>query len=73
MAMTAAASPQLMARMAGLLYLGTIVTGLLAHFGRSGVIVRGDSAATAANILAPSSPGAFRLRPKWLALLAMWA
>ena len=44
---------QAMARTAGLLYLGTIVGGLFAEvFARSSLIVRGDAAATAVNIMA---------------------
>jgi hypothetical protein len=45
-------SPRLKARMAGLLYLGCIVGGLSAVSIRSSLIVKGDAAATAANILA---------------------
>jgi hypothetical protein len=53
-------SPQAHARVAGVLYMVIIVLGLSAElFVRSGLIVWGDAAATAANISA--SPGAFRL------------
>ncbi len=48
------------ARMAGLLYVVIIVAGIFAEFVvRSGLIVSGDAAATAENIMA--SPGLFRL------------
>ncbi|MBA3811418.1 MAG: DUF4386 domain-containing protein [Caulobacteraceae bacterium] len=47
------ASPRLEAGLAGLFYLGTMVAGLFAEgFARSTLIVSGDAAATAANILA---------------------
>lgn len=49
----AEASPRLKARMAGALYLLTIVAGVFAElFVRGAVVVRDDPAATAANILA---------------------
>ena len=49
----AEASPRLKARIAGLLYLIVIAGGIFAElFVRSALIVRGDAAATAANILA---------------------
>ncbi len=44
-------SPRLRARIAGLLYLGTMVTGIFDLVARSGLIVRGDAAATAAHIM----------------------
>lgn len=54
------ASPQVYARIAGLLYLIVIIAGLTAQMGISGrIIVEGDAAATAANIL--SQKGLFRL------------
>jgi len=54
------ASPQRLARLAGVLYLIIIVFGLSGElFIRSGIIVTGDAAATAANIAA--SEGLFRL------------
>lgn len=54
------ASPQRLARLAGVLYLVIIVFGLSGElFIRSGIIVAGDAAATAANIAA--SEGLFRL------------
>lgn len=46
------ASPHLKARIAGLLYLGTIVGGLSGLSIRSAMLVKDDAAATAANILA---------------------
>jgi len=49
---TADASPRLRARIAGLMYVGTIVAGVFGLSVRSGVIVRNDAAATAANMLA---------------------
>lgn len=49
---TAEASPMVLARVAGLLYLVIIVLGISSEaFIRSGLIVPGDAAATAANIL----------------------
>ena len=45
-------SPRLRARIAGVLYLGTIVGGLTGLSIRSAMIVHGDAAATTANILA---------------------
>jgi Domain of unknown function (DUF4386) len=54
------ASPQLAARLAGLAYLLTILTGLFAELVvRGNVIVSGDAAATARNVLA--SEGFYRL------------
>ncbi len=44
-------STPLKARIAGLLYLLTIVTGILAQFLGNGLVVSGDPTATAANIL----------------------
>ncbi len=52
-------SPRLTARIAGLLYLITIVGGMIALAVGSGMIVRGDAAATAAKVLA--SEPLFRL------------
>ncbi|MDB5423475.1 MAG: hypothetical protein JWQ29_891 [Phenylobacterium sp.] len=49
---TAATRPRRMARIAGAFYLVTIVGGTLAFSLRSGMIVRGDAAATTANIMA---------------------
>jgi hypothetical protein len=46
------ASPRLKARIAGLFYLGSIVAGLSGLSLRSAMLVKGDAAATAANILA---------------------
>lgn len=51
----AGSSPRLKARVAGLLWLVVIVTGLAAFMLRSPLIVRGDAAATATNILANES------------------
>jgi hypothetical protein len=45
------ASPRLQARIAGLFYLVTIVAGVFAMMARASIIVKGDAAATAANIL----------------------
>ncbi len=50
-----AESPGLTARLAGLFYLLTFVTGGLAIFARHGLVVDGDAAATASNILAHES------------------
>ncbi len=55
----AGASPRLKARIAGLLYLLTFLTGGIALFAGRGLIVPEDAAATAANILALES--SFRL------------
>jgi len=56
----AATSPQKYARIAGLLYVVVIVTGAFAHFSvRSKLIMPGDSASTAANIM--TSEWLFRL------------
>lgn len=46
------ASPRLMARIAGVFYLLMMLAGGLALFARRGLVVSGDAAATAANILA---------------------
>src|SRR5258706_15764369 len=48
----AARSPGFTARMAGLAYLLMTLAGVLAGFARRGLIVAGDAAATATNILA---------------------
>ena len=48
----AEASPRLKARIAGGLWLMVIVAGMTAFLIRSPMMVRGDAAATAANILA---------------------
>jgi hypothetical protein len=48
-------SPRFRARMAGVFYLLTFVTGGLAIFARHGLVVDGDAAATATNILAHES------------------
>jgi hypothetical protein len=48
-------SPSFRARMAGLFYLLMAVSGGLAVFARRGLIVGGDAATTAANILAHES------------------
>ncbi|MGI9170336.1 MAG: DUF4386 domain-containing protein [Caulobacteraceae bacterium] len=48
-------SPRLKARIAGFLYLITIVAGFFAFSTRSGLIVSGEAAATARNILASES------------------
>jgi hypothetical protein len=53
------ASPRLKARIAGILYLITTVTGVFALNVRNGVMVRGDAAATAAKLL--ESQRQFRL------------
>lgn len=52
------APPRFKGRMAGLFYLLTILTGGLAAFAREPLVVSGDAAATAANIL--THGGAFR-------------
>jgi len=52
---TAEASPRFMSRMAGLFYLLVAVCGALAVFARSGLIVKGDAATTAVNIVAHES------------------
>jgi len=52
-------SPRKTARMAGLFYLIFILTTVLATYIRSGIIVSGDAAATANNIV--SSQGLFRV------------
>jgi hypothetical protein len=48
-------SPGFKARIAGVFYLLTFVTGGLAVFARGGLVVNGDAAATATNILAHES------------------
>lgn len=50
-----AASPRPMARIAGIFYLGTIVAGIFSELTRETVIVSGNAAATAQNILASES------------------
>ena len=45
-------SPRKAARIAGLLYLILIVTGIIGHLGRQSLIVTGDAAITANNIIA---------------------
>ncbi|HQY93997.1 DUF4386 domain-containing protein [Caldilinea sp.] len=53
---TTAVSPQRYARVAGILYLTIIATGIFAHFFvRASLIAPGDAATTAGNILAPES------------------
>jgi len=52
-------NPRLKARIAGLFYVVTISMGVLGLALRSGLMVRGDAAATAANIMA--STGLYRL------------
>src|SRR6266536_919526 len=51
----AATSPRFTARLAGVFYLLTFVTGGLAISARHGLVVDGDPAATATNILAHES------------------
>lgn len=53
------ASPNPTARIAGVLYLAVVATGMFALFARPALLVRGDAVATAANILA--SEGLYRL------------
>lgn len=60
-------SPRLEARIAGGLYLIVIIAGSFALYARSGLIVRGDAAATAAKLVA--SEPLFRL--SIVALLAI--
>ena len=52
---TGKSSPRVTSRMAGLFYLLVAVCGGLAVFARRGLIVKGDAATTAANILAHQS------------------
>ncbi len=52
---TGESSPRVTGRMAGLFYLLVAVWGGLAMFARRGLIVKGDAAATAVNILAHQS------------------
>lgn len=52
---TVESAPRAMARMAGVFYLLVAVWGGLALFARSGIIVKGDAATTAANILVHQS------------------
>jgi len=59
------------ARFAGLLYLITIVAGVFAEaFARGGVIVRGDAAATAANVAAHETLFRFGLAADLIMLVA---
>ena len=55
MELIAETSPRFKARLAGAFYLLTFVTGGLAIFARHGLVVEGDAAATATNILAHES------------------
>lgn len=55
MALTGRTSPRFRARMAGLCYLLMFLAGALATFGRRGLIITGDAAATATNIMAHQS------------------
>ena len=67
------AQPRLKARIAGALYLGTIITGVFAEvFVRGALVVRDDAAATAANILAHESLYRFGLAAD-LFMLACYA
>jgi len=52
---TAEASPRLTARLAGISYLLNVMTALLSVFSFRGLVVSGDPAATATNILAHAS------------------
>jgi hypothetical protein len=64
-----AASPQLYARVAGILYLVIIVAALLGVYTRGELIVRGDAAATASNIIAHETLFRFGLAGELLTCL----
>jgi len=70
MELIAETSPRFKARLAGAFYLLTFVTGGLAIFARHGLVVDGDAAATATNILAHES--LFRLGTAADLLVVAW-
>jgi len=55
MPLTGQTTPRFRARIAGLCYLLMFLSGALATVGRRGLIIKGDAAATAANIMAHQS------------------